>query len=104
MITEKMEIAEDLRAEYGHLFAAKPMERVKLTCGELFRLIERISRLEAERDQKDDWWLRLGKFRKALEQNDLHGHYTLFQEHFADIPEEVPKPARRAEDAREEKR
>jgi hypothetical protein len=30
----------------------------------------------------DAWWIRLGKFRKALHDAGLHGHYNLLQEHF----------------------
>ena len=31
-----------------------------------------------------EWWVRLGKFRKALDAAGLHGHYNLLQEHFQD--------------------
>ena len=35
-----------------------------------------------ERDRQ--WEIRLGEFRKDLERHNLHGHYNLFQEHFAE--------------------
>lgn len=35
-------------------------------------------------EQERDWWVRLGKFRKALHEAGLHGHYNLLQEHFED--------------------
>ena len=31
-----------------------------------------------------EWWVRIGKFRKALSAAGFHGHYNLFQEHFQD--------------------
>jgi predicted nuclease with TOPRIM domain len=44
---------------------------------------ERISRLTAQVEAVDrEWWVRLGKFRKALEAAGLHGHYNLLQQHF----------------------
>ena len=54
---------------------------VKTPAGNWMRTVDVIAALAAK---EREWWVRIGKFRKALNAAGLHGHYNLLQEHFQD--------------------
>ena len=47
-------------------------------------VVEHADHAAALAAKEREWWVRLGKFRKALDAAGLHGHYNLLQEHFQD--------------------
>ena len=83
MSDERVKIPEDLQQLYFYASLGNPSD-ADFRC-EIPALIERIAHSEqALAALETQWWVRLGKFRMALDAANLHGHYNLLQEHFED--------------------
>ena len=65
-------------------FAVRMIERIDGLMGENAALKAQVGLEDLLAAKEREWWVRIGKFRKALSTAGFHGHYNLFQEHFQD--------------------
>ena len=75
---------EDFRRKASAIKYAKAQVERQRQIAELAALKAQVGLEDLLAAKEREWWVRIGKFRKALSAAGFHGHYNLFQEHFQD--------------------